>query len=349
MKTQILVLLLFATSLSKSQTNNRKTLVFSGYTEFYYSYDFSNSSHHEKPNFIYNYKKDNELSLNLAYAKASYEKQNIRANLALMAGDYARYNLATEPNWAKMIYEANMGIRLSKKNNVWLDLGIMPSHIGFDSNIGADCWMLTRSIAAENSPYYQTGVGLSYSNQKLNAAVFILNGWQHIRKPDFSKKPSAGVQIKYKPNDKITLNYSNFIGSDKPDSLRALRTFHNLYALYQANAKLGFTFGLDIGTDKYNATDYGIWYSPVFITRYSITPKSRIAARLEYFMDPEQIMISTFNSRGFQTLGTSFNYDFVINDKMLWRTEAKFYQSKEAVFENRPQNVSITTALTLKL
>jgi hypothetical protein len=53
-------------------------------------------------------------------------------------------------------------MKLSKKQNLWLDAGIMPSHIGFESAVSADCWTLTRSLLAENSPYYETGIKLGY-------------------------------------------------------------------------------------------------------------------------------------------------------------------------------------------
>ena len=82
-----------------------------------------------------------------------------------MTGNYARYNLSGEPDWAKYIYEANVGFRLSKKQNIWIDAGIMPSHIGFESAISADCWTLTRNILAENSPYYESGVKLGYTHR----------------------------------------------------------------------------------------------------------------------------------------------------------------------------------------
>jgi hypothetical protein len=51
----------------------------------------------------------------------------------------------------KNIYEANVGISLNKKNNLWVDAGVMPSHIGFESAISMDNWYLTRSLLAENS------------------------------------------------------------------------------------------------------------------------------------------------------------------------------------------------------
>ncbi len=42
----------------------------------------------------------------------------------------------------------------------------MPSHIGFESAVGSDCWNLTRSILAENSPYFESGIKLNYTNKK---------------------------------------------------------------------------------------------------------------------------------------------------------------------------------------
>lgn len=346
-------IVLFALSpFSKSwaQTDTAKSLTFSGYAEVYYSYDFANPANHEKPNFVYQHKRHNELNLNFAYAKANYTKTNLRGNLALMLGNYAQYNLSAEPTWAQLIYEANIGIKLSKQNNIWLDAGVLPSHIGFESAISADCWVLTRSILAENSPYYETGVKISYANKKDNfsASFLFLNGWQHIKKPDAIQKPSLGFQFLYKPISALTLNYSNFIGTDKPDSLDALRVFHNFYAIYEPNASIGFIIGFDIGTDKYNANDYGVWYSPVFIARYKINEKCKIAGRLEYYSDPHQIIIPTNTVNGFQTFGSSINFDYYVSDNIIWRSEGKYYQSKDAIFP-QDNNFSLTSSIAIKL
>jgi hypothetical protein len=56
-----------------------------------------------------------------------------------MAGNYSQYNLSAEPTWAQFIYEANIGLKSSNKTNIWIDAGILPSHIGFESAISADC------------------------------------------------------------------------------------------------------------------------------------------------------------------------------------------------------------------
>ena len=334
-----------------AQNDTLNKVTFSGYGEVYYSYDFSNPANHEKPNFIYNHKRHNEINTNLILVKANYSDQGLRANLGVMAGNYAQYNLSAEPNWAQFIYEANIGIKLSNKRNLWLDAGILPSHIGFESAIGADCWTPTRSIAAENSPYFETGLKIGYTNRKenLQLAFLILNGWQRIKKPDYIQSPSTGFQLNYRASDKLTLNYSNFIGTDKADSLNSIRTFHNVYLQYLPTSQVSVLLGFDMGSDKYNMKEYGIWYTPVLILRYSINDKSSIAMRGEYYMDKRQVLIATNSINGFQVSGVSANVDHKINRNAIFRIEGKMYSSKDRLFGNAFRaNFSMTTTMSVK-
>lgn len=334
-----------------SQNDSLKKISFSAYGELYYSYDFSNPQNHEKANFLYNHKRHNELNANLILVKANYLDKNYRANLGLMAGNYAQYNLSAEPTWAQFIYEANLGVKISKNQSIWLDAGIMPSHIGFESAISADCWTLTRSLLAENSPYYEAGVKLSYTskNEQLSIAALYLNGWQRIRKPAYTQNPSFGTQIAYKPSTKITLNYSTFIGTDKPDSIHSIRHFHDFYIQYEPTNKFGIIAGFDIGMDKFNATDYGTWYSPVIIVRQQISANLKIAFRGEYYHDPKQIIVSTGTTNGFQIWGLSSNLDFDMNENIKFRLEGKLFHSKDSLFANSNNNYSLTTNMSIKL
>lgn len=352
MKNILLTFLSFQAIFLSAQNDSLKTMTYSAYGEIYYSYDFENPSNHEKPNFIYNHKRHNEINANLIVMKTNFNNKNSRANLGLMTGNYAQYNLSSEPFWAQFIYEANIGLKISKKYNLWLDAGIMPSHIGFESTISADCWTLTRSILAENSPYYETGLKLCYTNKKenLNFAFLVLNGWQRIKKPNYIQQPSFGLQLNYKPADKLIFNYSNFIGTDKPDSLKSLRTFHNFFIQYEPTSKIGLIAGFDIGTDKYNSNDYGAWFSPVLILRYTLNNNMKIAFRGEYYQDKYNIIIKTNTQNGFQVSGISTNFDYKINEKIVFRIEGKMYDSKDKIFKNNTnENFSLTTNLTIKL
>jgi hypothetical protein len=270
-----------------------------------------------------------------------------------MGGNYPRYNLAAEPSWARIIFEANAGLKLSKKRNIWLDGGVMPSHIGFESAVGADCWTLTRSILAENSPYYETGVKLSAvsKNEKWNTAFLVLNGWQKIKRPEGIKKPSFGAQVNFKPNEKLTLNYSNFIGSDKPDSLGITRIFHNFYSQIQVGKNfdllLGFDFGTEFNTDQKKTVN---WYSPVMISKVRIKNNHTLAFRFEHYADPYEAIISTESKTGFQAFGASINYDYRLSENVHWQIEPKLLNTGNQLSEpHNNRNISITTAITLKI
>jgi hypothetical protein len=346
----LLIVLLLQSIWLFAQNDSLKNLTFNAYAELYYSYDFAKPANNEKPDFIYNHKRHNEINANLIILKTNYSNTNLRANLGLMTGNYSRYNLSSESVWARHLFEANVGIKLAKVQNLWLDAGVLPSHIGFESAISADCWNLTRSILAENSPYYETGIKLGYSTKKgnLNLAFLILNGWQRIKRLNFIQKPSFGIQVTYKPSEKLLLNYSNFTGTDIQSNLNALRTFHNLYVQFAMSKKLGMIAGFDIGSDKYNSIDYGIWYSPVLIMRYSVSEKIKLAMRGEYYNDKNRIIIPTNNLNGLRISGNSGNFDYRISKKLQFRIEGKVYSAAEREFNNNlNENYSVTSNVTL--
>lgn len=353
MRYSTLLLFFFISTYSFAQGDSTKLLKLSTYADMYYSYDFSNPQNFEKPDFNYNYKKHNQLNVNLAFVKLGYQSSRVRSNLALMTGNYAMYNLSAEPNWAKPLLEANIGYKISKQQNIWVDAGVMPSHIGFESAVGSDCWNLTRSILAENSPYYETGIKLSYANKKedLYLAFHVLNGWQKIAVPNWDGKPSVGVQFTYKPSSYLTLNYSNFVGRIQLDTLNPLRVFHNLYAIYEASPKTSLIFGFDIGSQQIATTKAAFWYTPVLIAKLNLNKKSKIAGRLEYYSDQQQIIIPTTTPNGFQTFGSSVNYDCQLTSHILWRAELKRYRSMDPIYryeEARSSQTTATMALIVK-
>lgn len=347
----ILWIVLFYAMSVGAQNDSLSKWTFGGYADVYYSYDFSEPVNNIKPDFIYNHKRHNEVTTNLILARAAYVSAKVRSNVSLMAGGYAQYNLSTEPLWAQFIYESTLGIRLSDKHNLWLEAGIFPSHIGFESAIGADCWTITRNIVAENSPYYESGLKCTYTNPsgKWNLVVLALNGWQRIARLPSMQLPAGGFQISYRPSQCTVFNYSTFLGSVRPDSVNAIRQYHNLY--WQAETSSGFACiaGFDIGHDKYNATDYDVWYTPVLIARLGIGKRWYMALRGEYYNDEKQIQIVTNTKGGFNVWGTSVNVDYKITDAALFRIEAKNYSATDPLFRNKRENYYITTSLSLKL
>ncbi len=346
-----------ATQLFAQQDTTQNTqLSISGYLEAYYLRDFNNPIGNTRPGFVYSHNRTNEVNINLALLKAAYETTNTRANLALGVGTYMNANYSAEPGVLKNIYEANAGVRISKKHNLWIDAGIFSSHLGFESAIGKDNWTVTRSIFADNSPYFETGAKISYTSAsgKLFLSGLVLNGWQRIQRVDGSSLPAFGHQLVYKPTDKWTINSGSFIGSDKADSVRQMRYFHNLYAIYQMNEKLGITLGFDIGAEQKEkgSSTYNVWYTPVLIARYATTERFSLTARGEYYNDKDGVIVSTGTAQGFQTFGYSLNADYAILPNVLWRTELRNLTNKDAIFLDRSNkllknSVTAVTALTV--
>lgn len=322
----------------------------SGYAEAYYLYDFNRPADNNRPGFIYSHNRHNEFTANLVFVKAAYSGKVLRTNAAMAAGTYMNANYSSETGTIKNIFEANAGIKLSKKKNLWLDAGIFPSHLGFESAVSKDCRTVTRSMLADNSPYYEAGAKVSYTstNGKWFASVLALNGWQRITRVPGNSLMNWGTQLQYKPSDKVLINYSSFIGTDKPDTARLIRVFHNVYGIFSLTDRFSLTAGFDIGTEERPANKSGVntWYSPVCILSYAVSTKWAVAGRAEYYCDKDGVIINTGTAHGFKTHGFSVNLDYAPAKNVLARVEGRMLKSKDRVFEKAGALVNTNIFIT---
>jgi len=349
----ILIILLAANIISAQLDTSASNLSISGYAEVYYTYDLNKPADHNRPSFFYSHNRHNEFNLNLGFVKAAYNTDRTRANLALAAGTYMNANYSAEAGVLKNIFEANTGIKISKNKNLWVDAGIFASHIGFESAISKDCWSLTRSMLADNSPYYESGVKISYTtdDSKWFLSGLILNGWQHIQRPDGNNSLAFGTQITFTPNSNLTLNYSTFIGNDKVDIVKQMRYFHNVYGIVHFSDNLHVTAGFDYGLEQKEkgSSDYNSWYSPVVIVKVNVNNQWSVSARGEYYVDENGVIIATGTENGFQTSGFSLNVDYKIRENALWRMEGRTLKSKDNIFNDGGDSVKSNTFVTTSI
>lgn len=299
------------------------------FVDAYYTYDFSKPANKLKAPFLYNHNRHNQVAVNLVLASVQYKQQSVRAAVALMAGTYSRYNLASEPALLRHVYEANAGVRLFKQQDVWLDAGILPSHIGFESAISKDCQTLSRSMLAENSPYYETGARVSYTskNKKWYAAALLLNGWQRIVPVARNRSISLGTQITWSPSNRFSLNWSSFAGNTKPDSIRQQRYFQNIYARWAPVSQWQFIAGLDFGFEQISryVNRYQSWLAPILQISYHKQPCA-FAARAEYFNDPAGVIMPRIEQQAFRMYGYSANIDRNLGSWGVYRMEWRMFQ-----------------------
>src|SRR5574343_463783 len=344
MKCRLTIFFCFCIQLIWGQNpDSTNKIELNGYAEMYYHQNTNGPAVENGSTFAYNYGISKKPAVNLLLIRASLNKERFRTNLALAAGSYMQSNYANEKGIFQHLLESNFGWKLSARKNWWLDIGVFNSHIGFESAIGKDCWILSRSLAADNSPYFETGVKTTFmsSNNQWLVSGLILTGWQTIGIPTGTKAPSFGHQIQFRPDSKWVLNSSSFVGEG--------RFFHNFYAQYQLNNQLGFTAGPDIGFQKMAGLNHSkSWYTPVMMVQYIFNDQIKMAIRAESFRDPTGIIVFTGTPNQFIVNGFSVNADYSIAKKLLWRFELKQLNSKDAIFinNNRMPSSSLFSAIT---
>ncbi|MCB1141470.1 MAG: porin [Leptospiraceae bacterium] len=295
------------------------------------------------------------VSLNFALVQVGYENDRVRGKLGLHTGTYVESNYAAEPALSKNIYEAFGGYRLAK--DVWLDVGIFASHIGMENAISRDNINYTRSLMAENSPYYESGARLSWqATDKLNMKLLLLNGWQVIQ--DNNKDVSGGTQVTYDFTPKFSLNWSTYVGNDQPNSSRKqMRYFNHFGFTMKLGSSIEVLGAFDVGQQekafysqykRYNDGDYSLlretkddgfnrWTAAALQIRYHINDKLRIGLRGENFLDKNSVIVSTGSPNGFQVAGGSVNIDYQPNDHVLFRIEGKSMNAVDTIFPNNNQ------------
>jgi hypothetical protein len=329
---------------------NASSTTLSAYLEGYYLHDFNQSNTRSRPSFAYSHNAVETAKVNLGLVKLNHQADSTRLNIALGAGSYMRSNYAAEPQTLQHLLEANVGLKLG--HNLWLDAGVMPSHIGFESAIGLDNWTLTRSMLADNSPYFETGVKLSYASDdgKWLASGLLLNGWQKINPKDGSTNPALGYQLSYKPNANTTLNSSAYLGEEQATDGKRTRYFHNFYGQFQLSDRWHAIIGLDTGAEQAtaHAKHHHLWFSPVALLQYRYSDTVSVSARAEYYQDANQVIVKTNGTNGFKTWAYSANLDYKVSQHFTVRTELRGFDSQDAIFPDNngysSQSVMATTA-----
>jgi len=320
-----------------AQTEQQPVVTASGFADLYHVYDF-NTPNAKRQSFLYNHNRHLETNLNLGMLKLGLDHSRYRANLALAAGTYMDDNYSQEIGSMQSVFEANVGVALNGKQSLWLDAGVLPSHLGFESPISSDNPTLTRSLAAESSPYYMSGAKLTWTaNEHLEVAAMALNGWQQIRRPHGNDMPSFGTTINYSFNADNHLSWNTFIGNAAPEDWRKMRYFSNLYGQFKLGEKTMLTAGFDIGFEQtqHNSSTHNMWYAPLLIVQHSFNERWRLAVRAEHYNDENETNVSLpyfTGFVGFNASGASLNVDYEPHPNVVCRLEGRWMSSTNQTF-----------------
>jgi hypothetical protein len=345
--------ILLITSTAFAQPPDSITVKWSGFVDTYFMYDFNNLPNNMASHPFTQPRRHNEFNINLAHIEVDLNSPNIRGVLALHGGTAVQGNYAAEASvyqLAPLIHQAWAGYRVA--NNLWVDAGVYPAPYGFESWMSKDNKTYTRSIVADYSPYYQTGIRATWTpSEVFTAGINIINGWQNMAETNTDK--AVGLTIGYTPSSTISFTYNNFIGNEMPaGTSAALRIYHNLCTRLSVNNDLQFDLTTDYGTQKKDNVDAS-WLGFALIGKYQFTPVVSATLRGEYYKDEHQIILVTGSTDGFDGLGVSANIDFQCSSQLVWRTEVRMLKNKTKIFNSEDGSTDrssfIVSSLALSL
>ncbi|GAB2495338.1 porin [Algoriphagus taiwanensis] len=338
----VIVLATFAhLSFSQEGEKEPQAFSFSAFLDLYYGYDFNEPISERRLPFLYNHTRHHQPAVNLVLVNASYESGRFRANLGIQQGTYVSDNYANEPKALRWIHQANLGYALDQKQTLWLDAGVLPSHIGFESAVSKNNLTLSRSLIAENSPYFETGFKLGWqANERWYFALLYLNGWQRIKPIPGKNKPSIGTQATYTPSDRTVWNWSTFLGTDQNLEVGTNILFSNVYGTFSVGEKWKLIAGLDAGQRTNQDMANQTWWGAAFLAQYTFSEKFASALRLEHYSDPFQGITFLYGQVGLEASGVSLNLDQKIGSWGLLRIEGRYLDSPQSFYFNSIQDVS---------
>lgn len=293
------------------------------FADLYGALDNQTSSIDVRSPFLYHHNRPKTLALNLALFQWDLNHKKYRTTIGIHAGSYREDNYAQEPELLRIFHNASVGLSLHRNGKWWIDGGIFAAHLGFENAQSTENLTLTRSLSAEQSPYYLSGLKAEWKpNSKWNFAALVLNGWQRIHWNSATKLPAFGMQATRK-TDHWLFNYSNYLGNEYINSKGYFRHFHNLYAKFNSGKWSGI-LGLDIGAQQFSkqTAQMHVWLVPTIIVSYQLAKKWCTAVRSEYFYDPNSVLLPTYSN---QIFSSSLNLDFKANHLLTFRLEARYF------------------------
>ena len=333
----------------ENSDSSKPKWILSSYFESFIAFKGNETKRAKISDFQYNHNRYNIPKVNHGLIGLEHQGESFRMNVAAHLGTYVEDNYKNEPGFLRNIYTANIGFRINKKKNRWIEAGIFPSYKGFESVNSFENLTLTRSLLAENSPYFVTGIRTNYSiGTKDELYLYLLTGWQRIVPVKGSSLPSFGFQWIKKLSDDNKINNSFFAGSDYPDATRRMRYFNNFYWQI-SRGRWSYIVGLDIGAEQKakKSSAYNYWWSPVIIGAYTLNNKLKAAARLEHYNDQSSVIVKAGNGNPLIGSGISFNLDYSPTPSMLVKAEWRKLSATKQVYLNENGFANGTSYVTL--
>lgn len=234
----------------------------------------------------------NEIGLGLLSLGAHVEPEPVGLHLVLQAGPQADLLNAAEPEgdgigrdvW-RHVQRASIELDLDVGRGLDIEIGIMPSPMGFEGLRSNENWNYTRSYMAELSPYYFTGFRAEYHVTKTySVSALLVNGWQ--LKSDDNASKTVGLQAKLEGRAG-TLALSALAGRERPRDNENWRLWADVVAQVPLTTWLTIAATGDVAVEQRPRLQAARWAGAAGYVRTVLAPGMAIVLRGEVFTDPD--------------------------------------------------------------
>jgi hypothetical protein len=237
----------------------------------------------------------NELSLNLASLEVLKTPEPVGFHLWLVAGTGADVVHAGEfvgpsagPEIWRYVQQASVSARIPVGRGIELEGGIFPSHIGYEGFASQTNWNYTRGWMGEFSPYYQTGIKVSYAfDDEWSVQLHLLNGWQRIG--DNNNGKAIGTQVAWKAGPS-TLTFNTFFGPELDNDNGDWRYFGDVVWQLDVGPATALAISADAGLQQRPNLSAATWHGESIWVRQKLSSRWAAALRAELYRDSDGLI-----------------------------------------------------------
>ena len=283
-----------------------------------------------------------EFNVNLAHVEATLSAPRVRGRLAMQAGTSVQANYAAEPrvgqtsggDLSRLLQEAYVGYEVRK--GLWVDAGTFFSNVGLEAWASRDNATYTRSLVAEFSPYYSSGVRAIWQvTPALTVRADLVNGWQNVSESNEDK--AVGTRLDYAIGRNTTLSWYGLAGNE-PGA--RLRLFNGVGIKRRLPHDLELTAQVDLGREEPpdslgRSAPTRTWTGAMATLRWAMDPRTAVSARTEWYTDDDQVIATTGVAAPLRATGGSVGLDRRLGTLLTWRTEARTLVNRDAIFADR--------------
>ncbi len=352
MKNLFLTICVFASALQilSAQSSDTTSLTISTYVDAYYA-RFSDTRTVGALQEVQTVSaRDNQFSLNIAQIGLHYENPWLRGNVTIHHGDIA---LATWSGRFRAVQEANVGLLLAK--NLWLDIGLFPTHIGTESFLPKNNLLSSTAVATYNEPFFQAGARLSYGGwENVDLELWVVNGYNLFR--DINRSKSFGLLLNFDLSESSSLTYTNLFGNEQPElfPVNLFRTYHNLYYTGSFGSSQ-LIIGGDFGTQSNSpiSGDGTTMFNALITFRQDLGEQYSATIRGEIFNDPDGFISGLYATSagligGLELIGVTLGLEYRPYSNSYLRLETRYIQAADElqIFESLTNNGRLEGMIT---